>query len=53
MGIICVSGYSVIVGLIVFSQSLDLVVLRKFIGMFWFYAVHLDSMKYRFVNINA
>lgn len=39
VGIICVFEYSVIFVLIVFFQSLDLVILRKFIAIFWFYAV--------------
>lgn len=53
MGIICVFEYSVVCALVVFFQSLDLAVLRKFIAIFWFYAVHLGSLKYRSMNINA
>lgn len=53
VGIICVFEYSVIFVLIVFFQSLDLVILRKFIAIFWFYAVCLGSLKYRSMNTNA
>jgi len=53
VGIICIFEYSVIFVLTVFFQSLDLVVLRKFVAIFWVYAGCLGNLKYRSMYINA
>lgn len=53
MGIICVFEQSVIFVLPVFFQSLDLVVLIKFIAIICLKVLHKTSLNYRSINTST